>query len=194
MRKGKQTCRILKQIRKQIAEANGIDFIISECKYHGDCLGTCPKCESEVQYLEEQLECRRQMGKIVILLGLSASLVTMNVESKTVAPLLGDTSIQIEQMTPIVLLKGVVEDAKNNPIIGASVQERGTDNGMETDNMGRFTIRIPVGHILKVSYVGYKTREIIIKRNRVKPIIIKLRESLLMMGECPIVNPRKSKP
>lgn len=61
MKRGKQTCRILKDIRRQIAEANDIEFITSECQYQGDCLGTCPKCEAEVRYLEQQLE-RKRMG------------------------------------------------------------------------------------------------------------------------------------
>ena len=52
MKRGKQTCKILKDIRRQIAEANDIEFITSECQYQGDCLGTCPKCEAEVRYLE----------------------------------------------------------------------------------------------------------------------------------------------
>ena len=56
MARGKQTCKILKEIRRQIAEANDIEFITSECQYQGDCLGTCPKCEAEVRYLEQQLE------------------------------------------------------------------------------------------------------------------------------------------
>ena len=59
MKRGKQTCRILKDIRRQIAEANDIEFITSECQYQGDCLGTCPKCEAEVHYLEQQLERKR---------------------------------------------------------------------------------------------------------------------------------------
>ena len=52
MVRGKQTCKILKDIRRQIAEANDIEYITSECQYKGDCTGTCPKCESEVRYLE----------------------------------------------------------------------------------------------------------------------------------------------
>ena len=55
MKEGKQKCRILKTIRKQIAEANDIKLVTSKCRYRGDCLGTCPKCEAEVRYLEEQL-------------------------------------------------------------------------------------------------------------------------------------------
>lgn len=42
MARGKQTCKILKEIRRQIAEANDIEFVTSECRYKGDCLGTCP--------------------------------------------------------------------------------------------------------------------------------------------------------
>ena len=62
MKRGKQTCKILKDIRRQIAEANDIEFITSECQYQGDCLGTCPKCEAEVRYLEQQLERKRMAG------------------------------------------------------------------------------------------------------------------------------------
>ena len=73
--KGKQRCRILKQIRKEIADANGIDYVISECPHKGDCAGTCPKCESEVAYLERELEKRRQTGKKVAIAGIAAAAV-----------------------------------------------------------------------------------------------------------------------
>lgn len=73
--KGKQRCRILKQIRKEIADANGIEYIISECPHKGDCAGTCPKCESEVAYLERELEKRRQTGKKVAIAGIAAAAV-----------------------------------------------------------------------------------------------------------------------
>ena len=74
MKRGKQTCRILKDIRRQIAEANDIEFITSECQYQGDCLGTCPKCEAEVRYLEQQLESlRRQTCRVTLCPATSAS-------------------------------------------------------------------------------------------------------------------------
>ena len=71
MAKGKQTCKILKEIRKQIAAENDIDLVVSECTYHGDCLGTCPKCEAEVRYLERELEKRQRMGKAAVFAGMS---------------------------------------------------------------------------------------------------------------------------
>ena len=71
MKRGKQTCKILKEIRKQIAEENDIELVISECTYQGDCKGTCPKCEAEVRYLERELEKRQRMGKAAIFAGMT---------------------------------------------------------------------------------------------------------------------------
>lgn len=75
MAHGKQTCKILRDIRRKIAEENDIEFITSECQYKGDCSGTCPKCESEVRYLEQQLRIRSLAGKAVKLAGVSAGVI-----------------------------------------------------------------------------------------------------------------------
>lgn len=78
MARGKQTCKILKEIRRQIADANGIEFVTSECRYKGDCLGTCPKCEAEVRYLEQQLCSRQRMGKAIALAGISVGMIVFS--------------------------------------------------------------------------------------------------------------------
>ena len=57
---------------------------------------------------------------------------------------------------------GVVVDATGEPIIGASVLEIGTTNGTITDVDGNFTIQVPVGAKLEVSYIGYKTQQIVV--------------------------------
>lgn len=72
---GKSKCKILKEIRKQIASENDITFVTSECKHKGSCTGTCPKCEAEVRYLEEQLRLRRSSGKAVALAGIAAAIM-----------------------------------------------------------------------------------------------------------------------
>ena len=74
MTRGKKTCRILKEIRRQIAEANDIEYVTSECRYQGECAGTCPKCEAEVRYLETRLAARQLAGKAVALAGISAAM------------------------------------------------------------------------------------------------------------------------
>ena len=68
---------LLKEIRRQIAEANDISYVVSECKFKGECSGSCPKCEAEIEYLEQQLNERRLSGKIVRLVGISASVIAM---------------------------------------------------------------------------------------------------------------------
>ncbi len=78
MAKGKKTCKILKEIRRQIAEANDIEYVVEECQYKGDCLGTCPKCEAEVRYLEQQLHQRQLLGKAVVLAGVSVGMFTLS--------------------------------------------------------------------------------------------------------------------
>ena len=73
MAKGKQTCKILKEIRKQIAAENDIELITSEYTHKGDCAGTCPKCEAEVRYLERDREKRQRLGKAAVFAGMSLS-------------------------------------------------------------------------------------------------------------------------
>ena len=72
---GKNKCKILKQIRKEIAKQNDIEYVTSECKFQGDCTGTCPKCESEVRYLEQELSKRRAAEKTVAVVGIAATLL-----------------------------------------------------------------------------------------------------------------------
>ena len=71
---GKEKCRILKEIRAEIAKQNDIEWVVSECKHQGDCRGTCPKCEAEVRELERALARREAMGKTVAVVGISAGL------------------------------------------------------------------------------------------------------------------------
>ncbi len=101
MARGKQTCKILKEIRRQIAEANGIEFVISECRYKGDCLGTCPKCEAEVRYLEQQLRVRSLAGKAVVLAGISVGMILMSGCSGTTSQKQSNETLQGEPATTI---------------------------------------------------------------------------------------------
>lgn len=72
---GKDKCKILKDIRKKIADENDIPYITDECGFKGNCKGTCPKCESELRYLEKELEKRKNLGKKIAVAGLAASMV-----------------------------------------------------------------------------------------------------------------------
>ena len=69
---GKEKCKLLRQIRKEIAETNGIVYITTDCTYEGDdCLGTCPKCDEEIAYLDAELNRKIADGELITLAGLS---------------------------------------------------------------------------------------------------------------------------
>lgn len=73
--KGKEKCKILKDIRREIAAKNDINLVIEECTHKGECRGTCPRCEAEVRYLERELEKRERLGKRLAVVGVSATLM-----------------------------------------------------------------------------------------------------------------------
>lgn len=75
--RGRNICDTLKAIRKQIADANGIDYSPEECNYKGECMGTCPKCEQDVRDLEYELHLKQMAGKAIKVAGIAAGLVAM---------------------------------------------------------------------------------------------------------------------
>lgn len=100
MVKGKSICKVLKTIRKQVADANDIKYEPRECHHQGDCRGTCPACEAEVKYIEQQLDLRRQLGKAVAVVGISAGLAALtSCKSKNAAIINEDSSLTVGKAT-----------------------------------------------------------------------------------------------
>ena len=77
MGRGKSTCKVLKEVRREIARANGIPLEERKCTFTGDCAGTCPYCEAEVHYLEREIAKRKSLGKAVAVAGIAVAAVTM---------------------------------------------------------------------------------------------------------------------
>ena len=85
-----------------------------------------------------------------------------------------------------IQLTGVVTDASNEPIVGASVVEKGTTNGVITDYDGNFTLNVPAKATIVISYVGYQTQEIAVNgRNHIKTI---LKEDTELLDEVVVVG------
>ena len=115
MAKGKQTCKILKEIRKQIAAENDIKLVIEECTYQGDCLGTCPKCEAEVRYLERELEKRQRMGKAAIFAGMT---IGTAITAASCGPLISPPNGMMEHPRDnIVATDTIRNDSAEEPIL-----------------------------------------------------------------------------
>ena len=71
MTRGRKVCNTLKEIRRQIAQKNEIEYSAAECRFEGECRGTCPKCEAELKYIENELHKRRLAGKAATVAGIS---------------------------------------------------------------------------------------------------------------------------
>ena len=71
---GKEKCKILKELRKRIADLNGIEYTITNCSNEANCLGTCAQCDAEIKYLEEQIQSLIENGDSVNLIGIADNL------------------------------------------------------------------------------------------------------------------------
>ena len=71
----------------------------------------------------------------------------------------------IPAMAQKQLFTGIVKDALGEPVIGASVVEKGSSNGSVTDIDGKFSVSTVPGTTLVVSYIGYKSQEVKAKEN-----------------------------
>ncbi len=199
MARGKQTCKILKEIRRQIAEANDIEFVTSECRYKGDCLGTCPKCEAEVRYLEQQLRKRQLAGKLVNLAGISAGAIAMlaplAVHSQTPDTSLTKGYVATQAMADTILVKGIVLDGdtlqdgtiSKEPLVGAVIINPRARIGTSTDIDGNFQIKVCKGDSLEISYVGFKKQRVIVLDDAPLEIMLNSDDSLIL-GELAAVS------
>ena len=200
--KGKKICKALKEIRLNIAKTNDIDYIPAECNHKGDCSGTCPQCEKELRYIEQQLLRRQTLGKAAVVAGLALG-------ATSIAPAMAQTYHNVpkveqskEELKPVdcapndtaaIIVRGTVIDETNEPLIGAMIHvldEKGkiTKLGTATDYYGQFAIRVSKGSKVQIRYIGYK----IVTKKFNKPeenLVIKLKdEDMQLTGEVVIVK------
>ena len=178
MVKGKSTCKLLKDIRQQIADANGISYQPKECHYEGECAGTCPACEEEIRYLERELKARKGNGfgmKVAgIAAGICATVMPVTAAAQAVkSDSTANPPVQTTKKAPIkvvdlsdgcaspVVVRGMVIDEENKePVIGAFVFIDGTSKGIATNIDGQFALKLPPDTSLVISYIGCKDKKV----------------------------------
>ena len=208
MVKGKSTCKLLKSIRQQIADANGISYRPKECHHKGDCTGTCPACEEEIRYLERELKARKGNGfgmKVAgIAAGICATVMPMTAAAQAVkSDSTANSPVQTTKKAPIkvvdlsdsctspVVVRGMVIDEENKePVIGADVFIDGTNKGIATDIDGQFALKVPSATSLVISYIGYEKQKVRVSsllRSENNVIILKT-DGSLMLGDLAVVT------
>lgn len=83
-------------------------------------------------------------------------------------------------------ITGRVVDSKGEPIIGASVSIKGTKYGTVTDLEGNFQLNASSKQILEVSFIGYKSQEIVVGNERILKIV--LEEDTKILDEVVVVG------
>ena len=206
MAKGKSTCKLLKSIRQQIADANGISYRPIECHHKGDCAGTCPACEEEIRYLEGELKARKGNGfgmKVAgIAAGICATVMPMTAAAQAVksdstanrpvhTAKKGDVKVVdlSDSCASPVIVRGMVIDEENKePVIGAGVFIDGTNKGIATDIDGQFALKVPSDTSLVISYIGYEKQKVRVSsllRSENNVIILKT-DGNVMLGDLAV--------
>lgn len=81
---------------------------------------------------------------------------------------------------------GIVKDQKGEPLVGVSVLEKGTTNGVVTDLDGKFAIRATSGSsILTITYMGYKKKELSVQRGKMLDVV--LQEDVSELDEVMVI-------
>ena len=210
MVKGKSTCKLLKDIRQQIADANGISYQPKECHYKGDCAGTCPACEEEIRYLERELKARKGNGfgmKVAgIAAGICATVMPMTaaaqgVKSDSTAnrPIhtVKKGDVKVVDLSdgcalPVVVRGMVIGSDDKEPLIGASVVIEGTNKGVATNIDGQFALKLPPDTSLVISFIGYKQKTVSVSsllRSDNNVIVLEAYDLSGIAGEVVIVTP-----
>ena len=104
-----------------------------------------------------------------------------HISNKSNFPLARNSTLNLQQT-----VTGQVLDQDNQPLPGASVVEKGTANGTQTDFDGNFSIDVAIGAILEVSYIGYSAIEITVSSQ--SNISVTLQESASIMDEVVVIG------
>lgn len=95
-----------------------------------------------------------------------------------------DGSLRVTEQLQTQIVNGLVVDVNGEPVIGASVVEKGTTNGGITDINGKFTLNVKPGSTLQISFVGYQTQEI----KATKTVKVVLKEDSELLSEVVVVG------
>lgn len=97
-------------------------------------------------------------GKILTTIALAALLIgSGNVSALESHP---GKSFGVAEQLQMYTAHGTVTDPNGDPVIGASIREKGTGNGIITDVNGKFSLNVKKDATLIISYIGYKTQEV----------------------------------
>ena len=106
--------------------------------------------------------------------------------AQPVAVMADDSVASVQNVQQRQSVSGVVKDATGEPVIGASVVEKGTTNGTITDFDGNFKLEVAPGATLTISFIGYKTQDVVVTPG--KTLNIQMAEDTEVLEEVVVVG------
>ena len=125
--------------------------------------------------------CKPQIYLFTLFLSLAGTMITVPAATAAAGP-----EASIEQQAEKVLKGKVVDASTGEPVIGASIVQKGTTSGVVTDLEGNFEISAPQGARLEVSSIGYQPQEIVLAGQ--SSVTIQLAEDVLGLEETIVIG------
>ncbi len=88
-------------------------------------------------------------------------------------------------------IKGKITNEKNEGFAGVNILVKGTNRGTTTDGDGNFSINAKEGETLIVSFLGYKSQEIKVGKEK---ILVQMTEDASLLNDVVVVGSRFAKP
>ena len=172
--------------------ANNIQLeeLLSEIENQTDYLFVYSKSKVAVDRVNVSVNATNKSVKEILDEALAGSSICYFVEGTHIV--LSRSSSKARTETPGVQqgeleISGVITDQNGEPLIGANVQVKGTTTGTITDLDGHFTLNVPSGALLEISYVGFLSQEIKITEGKTD-LKIQMREDSQSLDEVVVMG------
>ncbi len=164
----------IEKVFNEISKQTGVKFLYAESVVNASIRTTIDQKNTP-------------LDRVLTLLSQSTGL-NFRHEGNTVT--VSNVAPRVQQSTvQTVTIRGTVRDKHNEPVIGASIVEAGTQNGVITDIDGKFTITVPAGKKIQVNYLGYLPYESLISANmQGRELAIVLEEDSQLLDEVVVVG------
>lgn len=118
---------------------------------------------------------------------LYAFLAVVSLSAGAIAPEAYAAPATPAENAAVSAIKGIVVDTEGEPVIGATIMVKGTDNGTSTDIDGRFALKAAASCELSVSYIGYEPQTVKVTPSD-RDIRVVLRQAAANLDEVVVVG------
>ena len=104
---------------------------------------------------------------------------------KVILPVMVGLLVSAGAFAQQIKVRGVVKDATGEPVIGANIIQKGTNNGTTSDFDGVVQLEATQGSSIRVSYIGYTPQEVIATT---KPLTVGLQDDAMQIEYAVVIR------